>query len=248
MKYFSILESPPEEFAKIAIREIGGDPEKFKTQSYPQEDFYAISEKYPIFAVADGVTLIQYIKDNKEYPNPSPAGDVARIFCEEIVKAAESRYESFEESDIKEIFRIANNAVGEYNRERGNLYSATAALVIIKNNKAYWCSICDSYVMHFDKNGNVKFKSPECHPYVVINGEEKTNELLNHGNFEVKEGDLVALFTDGFENYFKIPEFISLFQKWLIDLEFQLKQFTAQKSKENPSQFGRERTLIVISI
>jgi serine/threonine protein phosphatase PrpC len=232
MKYFSILEPASE---------------KFRGYIYPQEDFLLVSEKYPIFAVADGVTLIQFLIEKKEYPNPSPAGDVARVFCEEIVKAAEARYESFEEFDIKEIFRIANKAVGEYNNQKDNLYSATAALVIIKNNKAYWCSICDSYVIHFDKNGNTKFKSQECRPYVVVNGEEKANELLNYGSFEVKEGELVALFTDGFENYFKIPEFISLFQKWPADLESQVKKFTAAKTDEDPEKFGHERSLIMIS-
>lgn len=262
----------------------------------PKEDFFAVSEKYPIYVVADGVTLIQYLIEGKEYPNPSPAGEIARIFCEEAVKSAEERFENFSEIDIKEVFRIANEKAGEFNRQKGrtkesvdywdnDFYAATAALVVIKDGKIYWGSICDSYVMCFDKNGELKFKSPDCgskkqvegeiftgdenNPqevvkfrwrkrrntinkegklagYGVITGESEALSYISCGNFLLKDHGLIAVLTDGFESYMKLPKFVSLLKGWPDNLELQIKKFTAEKTLENPKEFDHERTLIII--
>jgi|GEM_PF-894400 len=174
MRTFTLFEPLSEKAAKVLLEKKGFPVEKIKGD-FPQEDFLLVSEKHPIFVVADGVTLSQFLigctEDN--YPRPSPAGDAARIFCEALVKAAEEKYENFELSDIPNIFRTANNAVGEYNKAHGrtkealdhwdiDLYAATASFVVVKNEVAYWGSICDSYVMHFDKNGILKMSSPLC--------------------------------------------------------------------------------------
>src|SRR5882724_11000273 len=140
MKQFSILEAASQGAIELGLNKMGRDGSEFTNKDIPQEDFLLISNKYPIYVVADGVTLIQYIldKNKREYPNPSPAGDVARIFCEALVRAAEERYRSFREKDIRDIFVIANQAVAEYNRlhdrRKGtlddwdtDLYAATAA-------------------------------------------------------------------------------------------------------------------------
>lgn len=298
MKYVSLLETPSEKFIELEVRKMGLDPEKFRNTAHPQEDFLCVSGKYPIFIVADGVALIQFLIEKKEYPNPSPAGDVARIFCEEALKAAEARYESFGESDIKEVFRVGNNAVGEYNRRHGrtkdtvdywhtDFYAATAALVVMKENQVYWGSICDSYVMHFDAKGTLGFRSPDCNTmvqaeapkfagdssdekaraqyawrvkrngvnekgervgYGVVTGEPEALLYLASGSFSVQEGDLISVLTDGFEEYMKLPEFVSLFTKWTDDLEFQVKKFTTTKIDEDPEKFGHERTLVAVSV
>lgn len=240
--------------------------------------------------------MIQYILDKKDYPNPSPAGDVARIFCEESIKVAEEKYNSFQESDIIEIFKAANKTVGKYNKEHGrtketvdywdtDFYAATAAFVVIKEDKVYWGSICDSYITHFDKNGLLKFSSPKCNElrqaeapkftgdisdqkakavyawstnrngtnekgerigYGVVTGEPEALKYLSVGSFSIVREDLVAILTDGFEDYMRLPEFISLFTSWPIDLESQIKNFTYTKAKEGPETFGHERSLIVI--
>jgi hypothetical protein len=151
---------------------------------WPREDFFAVSEKYPIFIVADGVTLIQYVIEGKKYPNPSPAGDIAKIFCEKALIEAEKRFENFLEIDIVEVFRAGNSAVGEYNRQNGrtketddfwdnDLFAATAAVAVIKDNKLFWGTLCDSYVMQFDENGELKFRSPDCHTKKQADPEEK---------------------------------------------------------------------------
>lgn len=58
----------------------------------------------------------------------------------------------------------------------------------------------------------------------------------------------MSVFTDGFEEYWRLPQFISIFKDWSDDLEKQVKDFTTQKSQINPDSFGHERSLIVIKI
>lgn len=296
MKSFSILEAPSEKFVKLALEKMGVKLEDFKNDIHSQEDYLLQSKKYPIFVVADGVTLIQYILDKKEYPNPSPAGAVAQIFCEQVVRSAESKYESFKDSDIKDIFTEANNAVRKYNTDHGrtketvdywdnDLYACTAAFVVIKDGVVYWASICDSYVMHFSSTGTLEFSSPECHDlkqidspkyagdstdqiaktkhrwstarnginekgqrigYGVVTGEPEALTYLSYGSFSMKEGDVLTLLTDGFENHVRLPDFISLFTSWSPDIESEFKELTHKKAEEDPERYGRERSIIVV--
>jgi len=267
--------------------------EKSSSHLHPQEDYLLTSQKSPIFAVADGVTL--GLDQNGHYPNPSGAGEVAKIFCEEVIKIAEINYASFSERDLEAVFKKANLSVGEYNFFYGrtkdkinfkdfDLFAATGAFIVIKDQIVYWASICDSYVAHFDALGTNKLESPKCwlrlchnlpdnwniitnHErekiirrvyrngvnekgeligYGVITGEKNAVRYLNSGSFLISLGDMVAIFTDGFENYIKLPEFVDLFVSWPEDLEAQVKSFTSQKSQENLKDFGQERSLIVI--
>lgn len=174
MKTFGLLELATRDFLETAIRKFGGDPDKFRHLSHPQEDYFLISKKYPILVVADGVTLIQNIIDNTgQYPNPSPAGEAARLFCEAALREAEDRYEAFKEQDIRAVFEAGNRAVGDYNQAAGrtketvdywtnDFYAITAALGVVKDGQVFWGSICDSYVAHFSKTGELLFRSPDC--------------------------------------------------------------------------------------
>jgi len=179
MNYFAITEPPSKKFVRLTLEKMGWGPEDFKKFSHHKhsgEDFLSISKKYPIFAVGDGVTLIQYLLEKKEYPNPSPAGEVAKIFCDSVIREAECRYKNFSENNTLEVFEYANGTVRKYNEKNGrtndsvdywwnDFYASTGAFVVIKENWVYWASICDSYVLHFDGNGMCKFKSPECNSF-----------------------------------------------------------------------------------
>jgi hypothetical protein len=293
MKYFTILEPPSEKFIEIAVRKAGWDPGKFKIPAHFQEDYFLFSKNYPIFVVADGVTL--ELDKNGNYPNPSGAGEAAKIFCEEIVRLCEKKYEEFGGADTISIFKEANKAVGDYNEKQGrtkekinfwdfDLFAATGAFVVVKNKTVYWASICDSYVIRFDKNNSLIFQPPNCWQnaekklppdwkdielnerkkiirkvyrnginekgeligYGVITGEEAAKRYLNYGKFSAEGDDMVAILTDGFENYIILPEFLSLFRQDWNNLESRVKQFTNIKSKESPEKFGHERTLIMI--
>lgn len=296
MKVFKIFEPISSILLKTLgiLDKFGFTIDEIEKYSHPQEDYFEISGKFPIFAVADGVTL-EY--SGGKYPNPSGAGEAAKIFCEAVIKEAEKSYPKFAVSDIRKVFSKANFEIGKYNTKQGrvknkidywdfDLFAATAAFIVIKDGYVYWASMCDSSVMHFDKRGKLKFSSPECWRdlrknlpadwaeipeddrrktirkvyrngvdkkgnligYGVITGEKTAEKYLNYGRFLVGAGDMIAVLSDGFENYMKLPEFIDIFKKWQGDLEDQIKRFTAKKSLVDPKSFGHERTLVVVKI
>ena len=80
----------------------------------------------------------------------------------------------------------------------------------------------------------------------MVTGEKTAERYLNAGKFSVEGGDVVMIFTDGFENYIKIKEFAELFSAWPKNLKSQLKKIIRHKSTDDPNSFGRERTLIAI--
>lgn len=185
MQYFSIHE----QFTKEAVRAFAEKENltEHLSESYqhPQEDYLVASDSPPVFVVADRVTLNykKIVEDKVKYPIPSPAGEVAKIFCEAVVKNVQRKYDEFYTEKAVEVFKEANEEVGRYNQRVGQseisgnitgFYAATGSFTVIKNDKAYWVSICDSFVAHFDRDMNLKFMSSEvCAPYAVINGEER---------------------------------------------------------------------------
>ena len=263
------------------------------SKSHPQEDYFSVSKKYPIFVVADGVTLNCDI--GADYPDPSGAGEVAKIFCDTVILEAEKKYENFKEQDLESIFDVGNKAVLEYNTSHGrtkdsinywdkDLFSATASFVLIKNNRAYWWSLCDSGVTLFNSGGERLFMSPggwdvckkhlpknwgdmaekekvtmlhkdyrnkigedgKIIGYGVADGEETAKFYLNTGVLDINAGDLIFLYTDGFENYFNLEEFINIFKLWPEDMQIRLEKLISEKSKTEPAKYGSEKTLIAM--
>lgn len=260
MKYFSIIEPTSQKLVKEFAEKRNLVEYVEKNYSYPQEDYLITSDTPPIFVVSDGVTLnfTKLVQDNLPYPNPSPAGEVSKIFCEAIIKSAAEKYTNFSDIDIKNVFREANNKVAEYNNKIGKsdisgnktgFYSATGSFVVVRDNKAYWASICDSFVAHFDKDMNIKFMSTGvCVPYAVINGEEEMAEHLESGVFDLQDGDRVFVFTDGFEQYVKNPDFQKLFLENEENIKEQIGNFSKEMSLMDSEKYGHERSLIVIRV
>ncbi|MFA5318908.1 MAG: protein phosphatase 2C domain-containing protein [Candidatus Paceibacterota bacterium] len=224
----------------------------------PQEDYLLVSENQPIFVVADGVTLNfeKIIEAGANYPNPSPAGQVAQTFCEAVMRSAKAKYDSFDQNNIIEVFREASREVGRFNQKIGpsaivgnptGFFSATGAFVVIKENKAYWASICDAYVAHFDQAMNQKFMSSgNCRPYAVINGEERMAEQIESGVFDLALGDRLFIMSDGFEHYFSQPDFLTVFKNWDDQLKERALALSAQLNQQDPDRFGHERSLVAI--
>ncbi len=140
---------------------------------HPQEDYLLVSEKFPIFVVADGVTL--ECNEQGEYPAESGAGELARVFCEAVIQVAEAKYETFIESDLKEIFSIANKAADQVNIAHGrvkgtlnywdiDLFAATTAFALIKDNRLYWWTLCDAGIAVFDAQQYRIYSSPLAWP------------------------------------------------------------------------------------
>ena len=226
MKFFSILEPATRESIEAFAKKRGIFHLLADLHHHPQEDFLVVSAKPPVFVVADGVTLnfMKLIGRGHVYPNPSPAGDVAEIFCKKIIKFSRNKYKTFARNDLIAAFKYANGEVREYNRKLGKsdsagnrtgYYAATAAFVIVKENKAYWASICDSFIAHFDAKMRLQsMSSGSCDPYAVINGESRMVNYIQTGILRLKSGDRLFVFTDGFEPYIKNVEFQKLFNVW----------------------------------
>jgi len=258
MKYFSIIKPTSEKLVQEFAEKRNLLEYVKKNYSYPQEDYLITSDIPPVFVVSDGVTLNfgKLVEDNLPYPNPSPAGEVSKIFCEAVIKSVKEKYDKFSETDIKNVFKEANSEVATYNTKIGKsdisgnktgFYSATGSFAVIRDNKAYWTSICDSFVAHFDKNMNVKFMSTGvCTPYAVINGEEQMAEYLENGIFDLEKGDSVFVFTDGFEQYVKNPDFQKLFLEEDENIKERIAQFSEKMNLEDPEKYGHERSLISI--
>lgn len=140
---------------------------------HPQEDYLLVSKKFSIFVVADGVTL--ECGEGGVYPHFSGAGEIARIFCQAVIQAAEERYHSFCEQDLKEIFSIGNKAAEAFNISQGrvkgainywdiDLFAATTAFALIKENKLYWWTLCDAGITVFDAQKYRIYSSPLAWP------------------------------------------------------------------------------------
>jgi hypothetical protein len=260
MKHISISELISKEAIQIFAKRERLADELVKDYYHPQEDFLIVSDNPPIFVVSDGVTLdyTKLIKDNVKYPDPSPAGDVSRIFCESVIKYVKEKYETFVKEDAVEVFKYANGEVGKYNERAGKTdisgnitgyYSATGSFAVIKDNKAYWASICDSFIAHFNRKMNLKFTTKGlCRPYAVINGEERMVDYLESGVLNLEKEDRVFVFTDGFEDYMANPDFLELFKKWDEKLKERIAQFSEKMNLIDPEKYGHERSLIAILV
>ena len=260
MQHLTFIEKPTKEAIRVFAEKRNLTEHLPETYQHPQEDYLIASNLSPVFVVSDGVTLNfkKLIEDNTKYPNPSPAGEVAKIFCEAVVKSACDKYGEFDAKKIIEVFKEANNEVKKYNEQIGEsgisgnitgFYAATGSFVVIKNDKAYWASICDSFVAHFDREINAKFMSSGvCTPYAVINGEEKMAEHLEKGIFDIESGDHIFIFTDGFEHYVKNSDFLNLFKNWNDNLKERVVEFSQEMNLQDPEKYGHERSLIAILI
>lgn len=260
MKSLSIIEQPTKEAIKEFAEKRNLTEYLEENYQHPQEDYLIALDSPPIFVVSDGVTLNfkKLVEAKEKYPNPSPAGEVAKIFCEAVQRSAQDKYDSFSTEKIKDVFKEANSAVSKYNNEigksdiSGNLtgfYAATGSFVIIKDNKAYWASICDAFFVHFDKEMNTKFiSSGVCTPYAVINGEARMADRLEHGVVNIEKGDSLFVFTDGFEHYVKNPDFLNLFKSRTDNLRESITEFSKEMNLKDPEKYGHERSLIAVSI
>lgn len=142
-------------------------------EGHPREDYTAASEKYPIFVIADGVTLKRDQDGN--YPVPSVAYEAAKLFCEKVVESAEDLYANFTEADIQKVFIAGNLAVKELNNSHGlvegalnfrdfDYFSTTTSFALVKNGILYWWTMHDCCLELLSKEGTVLFRAPKVIP------------------------------------------------------------------------------------
>jgi serine/threonine protein phosphatase PrpC len=271
--------------------------------THPAEDAFNLSKKYPILAVADGVTIMERDK-NGSYPDPSGAKMVADAFCQKSVEWVEKNYQSFSAETLRQAFNVANKKIKQINEKTDrtkqtinffdfDFFHTTAALAVIKEGKLFYGRIHDCWITVIDRNGKVKLsliepwdweagkrakalrpknwdslsekekttyehkysrngilKSGELAGYGVLTGEEAALRYLETDSVNLEEGDIVLIYTDGFEEYDKLKEFLDIFMRWEKNdkrkTESALKKFSKEKAEKDESKFGHERTLIAV--
>lgn len=255
MEYLSFFEQATLEASRAFAEKHNLIEYQEKDYRHPQEDYLIASP--PVFVVADGVTLNfrKMVEEKIKYPNPSPSGEVAKIFCESVVKVAKEKFDVLNFETITDIFKKSNQEVKSYNQQfgktdlAGNItayYAATGAFAVIKDNKCYFATICDSFVAHFDKNMNLKFMSSgRCKPYAVINGEEIMAEYIEKNTLDLEKEDRIFVFTDGFFHYVNNPDFLNFFKEWSGEIKSKVDQFSKEMNLQDPTRYGKERSLIV---
>ncbi|OGZ78847.1 MAG: hypothetical protein A2528_00385 [Candidatus Staskawiczbacteria bacterium RIFOXYD2_FULL_37_9] len=138
-----------------------GDFIKFDEK--PNEDFYLFSKKFPIFAVADGVTQSHF--KNGKYAFPNGAKESAEIFCKSAVKFLEKNL------DLEKAFNFANGKIKELNIKYGideklnyveyDWLDTVGVVGYILKNKLFYGYTGDCGLIIFDKNNKKKFQTKD---------------------------------------------------------------------------------------
>lgn len=232
----------------------------YSQKEYPNhnEDAWAVSKKLPIYSVADGVTL--KIPPGEPYPDPSGAKIVADLFCQKSIEFLEQHFDQLSNDQLKLAYQYANKAIGEFNAQEGKTYSTVASLVIVKNGKILGSRVTDCGFALL-RNGKLIFKTPEFWSwnkaqgksgYGLINGQMQVADYIDLYNLDYQPGDMLVLFSDGFENHFSVGGFVELFTGGdLAQLESRIKQIDStltEKEEINNKKYGLERTLLIIKL
>lgn len=91
------------------------------------------------------------------------------------------------------------------------------------------------------RNNPDNIQDGKCVSYGALTGEKNAEFFIKHGSVALQEGDTVAVFSDGFSPYFKLPNFF----EHLDNLESLEKLVEAWENKPN---FKSEKTIIVMSL
>lgn len=151
-------------------------------KSRPNEDYCLVSVKYPIFAVADGVSRDR--NSDGSYPNPSGARLVAEEFCREVIKYSESLSGAMSEFCIRKAIDRANQQIRLLNVRHGilekldywiNDYFGTCGVVAaIDKDTLYYGYVGDCGLMVFNQYGSLKHVSVnDIAPLEVIRDSKK---------------------------------------------------------------------------
>ncbi|KPJ57454.1 hypothetical protein AMJ49_00785 [Parcubacteria bacterium DG_74_2] len=167
----------------------------------PNEDFYLISKKYPIFVIADGVTQAHF--PTGEYAFPKGAQTVAKIFCYTVSEFLENNFEKRKVKIlIKKAFNLANKKIEEINEieeitEKMDYwiydYFDTVGIVgIIRKNTLYYGYVGDCGLAIFDQKNNLKFQTKDQIKHVL----EKVKKIYKNWSCLNKKKRIIILHRD----------------------------------------------------
>ena len=228
-----------------------------KDLEWRAEDSFDVSKTEPIFSIADGVTLPKY-EDTK---SPTLARQAADIFSVATIEYVEEHPESISTEKIYEAYNYAKNKIQERYEKLGvdldSRRGVTGAVAIINGNSIVGSRFLDSGIALFRKGKQI-FKTPEfwswrkkegdrSYPYITLNEDMKT--YIQTYDIPCEKGDFLALYTDGFEDQFSLPEFVSIFaNEDLKGVEEKLKNIDNVLSEKEGKRWGDERTMVVVQI
>lgn len=108
--------------------------------------------------------------------------------------------------------------------------------------------------VHFDRlirRNNPSPKSfPEQATYGALTGEQEVKEFYQMGKVNLVENDIVVLYSDGFEPFLGLSDFVQLIcsDKKNEALKSALEKLIDKKSGENKKLYGQEKTLIAAQV
>jgi serine/threonine protein phosphatase PrpC len=228
-----------------------------KDLEWRAEDSFYVSKTKPIFSVADGVTLLKY----ENTKSPTLAREAADIFSIATTEYLEEHLESVSIEKVYEAYNYAKNKIQEHYEKLGidldSRRGVTGAVAIINGDSIIGSRFLDSGIALF-RLGKQIFKTPEfwswrkkegdrSYPYITLNEDMKT--YIQTYDIPYEKGDFLVLYTDGFEDQFSSPEFVSIFaSKNVKEIEEKLKNIDDVLSKNDTKKWGDERTIVVTQI
>lgn len=218
-----------------------------------KEDSWRVSKKAPIFAVADGVTIQGF----GELFMPSGSKRAADAFCEAVISVLESRYPRVDKQDFTSAYSHANKAVHEINTKEKTKLSTVGCVVVLEEEKILGSRITDCGFTLLRK-GRIVFKTPEFwswlkrtrkNGYGVVDGKQNVVRFINFYTKPFLPGDILLLFSDGFEQHFYEKQFLLVFKERGVEkISRKLKLVDAKLVEKNSDRFGHERTLLMIML
>lgn len=191
----------------------------------PNEDFYLVSKKLPVFVLADGVTQSRFLSG--EYAYPLGAQTAAKIFCYETAGFIE---ENFSKDDLFEkAFDRANQKIKELNEAEGitkkldylvyDYFDTVGVAGFLKEDILHYGFVGDCGLIVFDKNNKIKLQTEDMVEPARVNAKKKyknwkelsSNErtIIMHKefrNFSNKIGYGSFTGEEGVRNYYKTGE------------------------------------------
>ena len=135
---------------------------------FPIEDQYYANENEAI--VADGITrdpigMSDFSKFTKKeflerYPRPSGAELAAKEVCSTFSKTTGSLVDRLIEAN-RSVKRLNENSINECDYLENDYYGTVASCISIEDNILNYAYICDCGIIVYDKDGNVKYKTPD---------------------------------------------------------------------------------------
>ena len=175
----------------------------------PNEDFFLILKKPPIFALADGVTQSRF--EDGTYAYPAGARAAAQIFCQSVVEYIEKNLVQGptlnipEKKIIEEAFDFANERIWELNKNEGmvekldyvvhDYFDTVAVAGFLAKNTLFYGYVGDCGLAIFDKNNNLKFQTRD----MVEPAKEKARVIYKNWN-GMTQNERTKIFHRDFRN------------------------------------------------